>query len=105
MTPFLTIALFCIVLLLTYFVAMVVVLKKHFNITWQEIFVEIALKRTAGTYLFYCSFIYFWVGMYSVFVDPIPRFELVQIGWLVVCSLPLWIPPLARFLNMRVLWK
>ena len=105
MTEFLIIGAFSIVLLLTYFIAMVVVLKKHFDITWPEIFVKIALERTPGTYLFYCSFIYFWVGMYSVFVDPIPRFELVQIGWLVVCSLPLWIPPLAKFLRMKTVWQ
>ena len=105
MTEFLTFGLFCIVLILTYFVAMVIVLKKHFDITWREIIVEVAFKRSAGTYLFYCSFIYFWVGMYSVFVDPIPRFELVQIGWLVVCSLPLWIPPLAKFLRMKTVWQ
>ena len=94
-----------VVLLMSYFIAMVVVLKTHFKITWWEIVKEVAFKRNAGTYLFYCSAIYFFVAMYAVFVEPTFRLEYVQVVWLVVCSLPLWIPPLARFLNMRVLWK
>ena len=92
-------------LLMSYFIAMVIVLKKHFNITWREIIIEVAFKRNAGTYLFYVTAIYYFVAMYGVFVEPYTRLEYIQFAWIFVCSLPLWIPPLAKFLNMRVLWK
>ena len=94
-----------VVLLMSYFIAMVVVLKTHFKITWREIIVEIAFKRSAGTYLFYVTAIYFFVAMYAVFVEPTFRLEYVQVAWLVVCSLPLWIPPLAKFLRMKTVWQ
>ena len=105
MTEFLIIGAFSIVLLLTYFVAMVIVLKKHFNVTWREIIIEVAFKRNAGTYLFYVTAIYYFVAMYGVFVEPYTRLEYIQFAWIFVCSLPLWIPPLARFLRMKTLWQ
>jgi hypothetical protein len=105
MNELLTFGLFCVVLLLAYFVALVMVLKTHFNITWWEIVREIAFKRSGGTYIFYVTFIYFWIAMYSVFVEPVARIEYIQMIWLLACSLPLWIPPLAKFLRMRTLWK
>jgi len=105
MNKFTVICGLAVVLLMSYFIAMVIVLKKHFNITWREIIIEVAFKRNAGTYLFYVTAIYYFVAMYAVFVEPYTRLEYVQFAWIFVCSLPLWIPPLAKFLNMRVLWK
>ena len=94
-----------VVLLMSYFIAMVIVLKKHFNITWREIIIEVAFKRNTGTYLFYVTAIYFFVAMYGVFVEPYTRLEYIQMAWLFVCSLPLWIPPLAKFLRMKTVWQ
>jgi hypothetical protein len=70
-----------------------------------EIFKQVVWQRSGGYYLFYTSFIYMCVALYSVFVEPVEHIEYIQMVWLLVASLPLWIPPLARFLNMKVLWK
>lgn len=61
--------------------------------------------RSGATWLFGWTGIYAVVAFYSVFVEPVAKIELIQVAWLLMCSLPLWIPPLARFLKMRVLWK
>jgi hypothetical protein len=105
MTDFKAFGLVCIVLLLVYFGSMIAVLKKYTNLTWRELAKQIAWQRTGGYWLFYCTFIYFWIAMYSVFVNPITELGYIQLAWILISSLPLWVPPLAKFLNMRLLWK
>lgn len=61
--------------------------------------------RSGATWLFWWTFVYAVIAVYSVFVEPVASIEWIQMAWLLVCSLPLWIPPLAKFLRMRVLWK
>lgn len=61
--------------------------------------------RSGATWLIWWTLLYTVVVLYSVFVEPVASIELIQAGWLLVCSLPLWIPPLAKFLRMKVLWK
>ena len=61
--------------------------------------------RSGATWLFWWTFIYLWIALYSVFIEPVADIEWIQMVWILMCSLPLWIPPLARFLRMRPLWK
>jgi hypothetical protein len=70
-----------------------------------EIFKRVIWRREGGYWLFYWTLIYTVIALYSVFVEPVAQLEYIQAAWLLVCSLPLWIKPLARFLNMRTLWK
>jgi len=58
--------------------------------------------RTSGYYLFWTGFVYFWVGMYLAFsklADP----EFATLGFVLVLSVPLWCPPVARYFNMEPL--
>jgi hypothetical protein len=62
---------------------------------------RIIWQRSGGYWLFYCSAIYLAVGLYcAVYLKEVPT-PLIQIGWLVAISLPLWCNPLARWLNMK----
>lgn len=63
------------------------------------------MKMSGGVWLFVTSFIYFVVGMIDLFVYNFAKTEYIQIVWIVVVSLPLWIPPLARFCNMKLIWE
>jgi hypothetical protein len=58
--------------------------------------------RSSGYYLFWTGFVYFWVGMYLAFsklADP----EFATLGFVLVLSVPLWCPPVARYFNMEPL--
>lgn len=61
--------------------------------------------RSGATWLFWWTGMYAIVALYSVFVESVADIELIQVVWLLVCSLPLWILPLARFLRMRTFWQ
>lgn len=71
-------------------------MKKIFNLLFP---------RSGDTWLFWWTAVYSIFAFYDVFYQQTDWFPWIQAAWLVVCSLPLWIPPLARFLRMRVLWK
>lgn len=58
-------------------------------------------KRTIGYYLFWTTFIYFWVGMYNLFINRFTDLLFIQIVWLFILSLPLWFKPLAKFLKLE----
>lgn len=58
--------------------------------------------RTSGYYLFWTGFVYFWVGMYLAFTHY-ERPELATLGFVLVLSVPLWCPPVARHFNMEPL--
>jgi len=58
--------------------------------------------RTSGYYLFWVGFIYFWVGMYLAFTHAAPT-EYATLGFVLVLSVPLWCPPVARHFNMEPL--
>jgi hypothetical protein len=62
-------------------------------------------QPTGGYYLFWTGFVYFWVGMYSVFIEQFASIELIQIAWIVIMALPLVFKPLAKRLNMRTVWE
>ena len=61
--------------------------------------------RTGGYWLFWTTFIYFWVGMFDIFVYNFTRTEFIQVAWIIIMSLPLYIKPLARYFNMKCVWE
>ena len=56
--------------------------------------------RSSGYYLFWTSFIYFWIGIYLAFTD-VAHTEYASLGFVLVLSVPLWCPPVARYFNME----
>ena len=56
--------------------------------------------RTSGYYLFWTGFVYFWVGMYLAFTHAAQP-EFATLGFVLVLSVPLWCPPVARYFNME----
>lgn len=59
-------------------------------------------ERTSGYYLFWTSFVYFWVGMYLAFTHS-GHTEYASLGFVLALSVPLWCPPVARHFNMEPL--
>lgn len=56
--------------------------------------------RTSGYYLFWTSFVYFWVGMYLAFTH-VAHTEYASLGFVLALSVPLLCPPVARYFNME----
>lgn len=61
--------------------------------------------RSPGTWLFWVSLIYFLVGFYAVFVLQYKHLEYIQMVYVLIISLPLWIPPLARWVKVKCIWQ
>ena len=61
--------------------------------------------RSSGYWLFWLSAIYLIVGFVNVFVYKFTEAEYIQMVWFLVLSLPLFVKPLANWLNMRTLWE
>jgi len=55
-------------------------------------------------YLLAVTIVYFTLGMIDLFLLSGDWLPWLQIIWLVVISLPLWVKPLADKLNMKVIW-
>lgn len=65
------------------------------NLLWQ---------RSAGHWLFWTSFLYIVACVINIEFNHFADIVAVQLVWLLVLSLPLFIPQLATYLNMRTLW-
>lgn len=61
--------------------------------------------RTGGYWLFWISAVYLLVGIVSIFVLKYKHLEYIQMAYILAISLPLYIPPLARWLNMKCIWQ
>lgn len=61
--------------------------------------------RTGGYWLFWVSTIYLVLGMIDIFVEDIVKEPWLQVGYVLALSLPLWIPLLARYFNMKCIWE
>ena len=61
--------------------------------------------RTGGYWLFWVSAVYVLAGAVDFhFAWPV-RLEFVQLAYVLAISLPLWIPPMARYLHMKCIWE
>ena len=56
--------------------------------------------RTSGYYLFWTGFVYFFIGLYLALTHS-GLVNYATAAWLVVVSIPLWCPPVARHFNME----
>jgi hypothetical protein len=65
---------------------------------------QILWQRSGGYWMLYSGLIYLAVGMYCIFVDNFVPVWLAQIVWISMLCLPFAIPPLGRWLNMRIDW-
>lgn len=61
--------------------------------------------RSGGYWLFWLSAIYVCVAVVNLFVYKFTEAEYIQAVWLLVLSLPLFVKPLAHWLNMQTLWE
>ena len=61
--------------------------------------------RTGGYWLFWVSAVYLVLGMIDLFVVKFIQEPWLQVAYVLLLSLPLYIPPLARFLNMKLIWE
>ena len=67
---------------------------------WRKIIWE----RSGGHWLFYCSVVYLSIGLYcAIYYKEIPT-ALIQLFWILAISMPLYFPPLGRWLNMNIDW-
>jgi hypothetical protein len=62
--------------------------------------------RSGGYWLFWMSAIYLVAGFIQIYVYEFsPRLEYIQAVWVVSLSLPLWIKPMAQWLNIKTIWE
>ena len=61
--------------------------------------------RTGGYYMFWTGFVYFFAGMFNIFVYEFAGAGVIQLAWIVVLMIPLLIKPVAKFFNMKVIWE
>jgi hypothetical protein len=59
------------------------------------------MKPSGGLYLIAVGVVYFLAGMVNIFAFKFDNYNLLPIMYCVVLSLPLFVPPLARYLNME----
>jgi hypothetical protein len=59
------------------------------------------LVRSGFAWLFWLNIIYFIVGMVNI-VYHFTNLEYIQMIWMSLMSVPIWLKPLGRYLNMRV---
>ena len=62
-------------------------------------------KHLGGYWLFWVTAFYVEALIIDYSTNKPVMPEVIQIVWLVVMSLPLWIPPLARYFNMKCIWE
>jgi len=66
-------------------------------------------KMSGGWWLVITTTIYLIVGIIVMFGYQLPSDSLtvvyIQMMWLFISSLPLWVKPISHFCNMRLLWE
>lgn len=61
--------------------------------------------RSGGYWLFWVSVVYVLAGFVAVFGFHYPHLEYIQIAYVLAISLPLYVKPIARFLNMKGVYE
>ena len=63
------------------------------------------MKPTSGSWLFWTSALYFELVAVNIMLgEPVPT-ALIELGWVLIMSLPLFLPPLARFFDIKTVWE
>ena len=66
---------------------------------------KMKIKMDGGLYLLTITVVYAIIGLLNVFVFNWTRTEYIQLVWLIVLSLPLWLKPVARWCKIKTLWE
>jgi hypothetical protein len=67
--------------------------------------INFLFKHRPFNWLFWVSAVYAVVGLANASIYRFTEIEYIQFAYLLILSLPLWIKPLAKFLNMKTLWE
>ena len=63
------------------------------------------MKLSGGVWLFYTGALYIELLIINALAgEPVPA-EFIQLAWVLIMSLPLFVPPLARFFNVKTVWE
>jgi hypothetical protein len=65
----------------------------------------IDMKMNPGRWLLYISTIYLVVALVNILYYHFTSTEIIQAIWLFVLSAPLWVPPLSRWVGVKLFWK
>lgn len=62
------------------------------------------LPLSAGEWLFTTSIIYFIIGIFNLFVYKFAPIEYIQMVWLLITALPLFIP-MSKIVSVNTFWR
>ena len=63
------------------------------------------MKISGGHWLLLVSAIYLELGLVDMFVYKFAPVDVLPMFYVLAISLPLYIPPLARFFNVKCIWE
>ena len=63
------------------------------------------MKVSGGHWLFWVSFFYLELGIIDLFVQRFTEPFYITAGYVILLSVPLYVPPLARFFNVKCIWE
>ena len=63
------------------------------------------MKPSGGVWLFYTGALYVELLVMNVLAGELIPAEFIQLAWVLVMSLPLFVPALARFFNVKTVWE
>ena len=58
-----------------------------------------------GHWLFWVSFFYLELGIFDLFIERFSEPFYLTAGYVILLSVPLYIPPMARFFNVKCIWE
>lgn len=62
------------------------------------------MKMSPGWWMVYTGTIYLVAGFVNLFYKFSPM-EILQAVYVVVLSLPLWVPPISRWVGVKLFWR
>jgi hypothetical protein len=63
------------------------------------------MKPSGGVWLFTTGALYLELLVVDYLMsEPIP-YEFIELAWVLIMSLPLFVSPLARFFNVKTVWE
>ena len=63
------------------------------------------MRPSGGVWLFWTGAVYLELLVIDLLAgEPVPS-EFIQLAWVLIMSLPLFMPPLARFFNVKTVWE
>jgi hypothetical protein len=62
-------------------------------------------KMSGGLWLIVVTIIYLIAEIYDGFIYHSLHLFPIQMVWIIILSLPLWIKPIAQWCNMKILWE